>query len=317
MKDAYYFPHDAGARNDPEMIRLKRIKGFEGIGIYWHIVEMLREANEDGYKIKCLRMEDIAYDGHFDVDMFSVLTEDVGLLKTDGEWFWSSSLIRRMKPLDEKRRLLSEAGKRGGRPPKEREVKATLSKNESQVKATPKGRPKPAESNKKRVEERRREEKGSGSAHAGSNNDIDTKGGDTAKNPNKIQEVNMSRESLKTQTRVLGDILYKHFDHMGQHWCDDISSKFRLEFGEKLNLEALFTEIGVNYENNEDKCRPGREYSHIRSWCRNAVAKGEFLLNPEEGKPKSRAHMGNHERNKAAIEKGVARVKSKYLAGEA
>jgi hypothetical protein len=149
-KDAFYFPHDAGARNDLKIVRLRRKYDHQGVGIYWCIIELLREANEDGYRIRCSQQEDIAYDLRFDIAIFEdLITDDPenSLLVSDGEWFWSESLIRRMTPLDEKRRKLSEAGKKGGRPRKKARLKPGL----SQVKANRK----PTESKESRVEESR------------------------------------------------------------------------------------------------------------------------------------------------------------------
>lgn len=42
---AYYFKHDDNARRDPKLIKLRRIKGMKGIGIYWCLIEILHEQN--------------------------------------------------------------------------------------------------------------------------------------------------------------------------------------------------------------------------------------------------------------------------------
>lgn len=44
MKNTYYFKHDYNARNDEKLIKLLKDLGFEGIGIYWCLVEMLYES---------------------------------------------------------------------------------------------------------------------------------------------------------------------------------------------------------------------------------------------------------------------------------
>src|SRR3990167_2639185 len=40
---AYYFKHDDNARRDPKLIKLRRVKGMKGIGIYWCLIEILHE----------------------------------------------------------------------------------------------------------------------------------------------------------------------------------------------------------------------------------------------------------------------------------
>ena len=43
MKDAYYFSHDSNARNDQRLIKIRMKYGMEGYGIYFGIIEILRE----------------------------------------------------------------------------------------------------------------------------------------------------------------------------------------------------------------------------------------------------------------------------------
>ena len=46
-KDAYYFSHDSNAHTDPRILKLRMALGWEGYGIYWAIIENLR--NQSGY----------------------------------------------------------------------------------------------------------------------------------------------------------------------------------------------------------------------------------------------------------------------------
>lgn len=150
-KDAYWFPHDSNAREDKKMKRLRRLRGYEGVGIFWCVVEMLREENAAGYKLELSSIEDIAFQ-NFDESVFDDFF-DIGLLDKDDEFFWSDSLVRRMRPFDEKRRKLSAAGKRGGRPLK----KGGFNQDKGRIKGgkrEAKARPKPAESKERRGEER-------------------------------------------------------------------------------------------------------------------------------------------------------------------
>lgn len=60
-----YFRHDYSARNDTKLIRIKRKYGFEGIGIYWCLVEMLYENKGE---ITLDDLEDFCYDKGCDVE---------------------------------------------------------------------------------------------------------------------------------------------------------------------------------------------------------------------------------------------------------
>jgi len=51
-KDAYYFPHFSNARNDRKILRLRRELGTEGYGIYFMILEILRDSSDYKYPIE-------------------------------------------------------------------------------------------------------------------------------------------------------------------------------------------------------------------------------------------------------------------------
>ena len=112
QKDAYYFPHDSNARNDPKIVRLRRIAGLEGYGFYFCIVEMLREAN--GYKLDNAAIDDLCFDLRVDASLFQTIV-DCQLLKTNGKHFWSESLLNRMKKLEDIREKRRAAGAKGGK----------------------------------------------------------------------------------------------------------------------------------------------------------------------------------------------------------
>ena len=45
-KDAYYFSHDSNARNDQRLVKIRMKYGMEGYGIYFGIIEILREQRD-------------------------------------------------------------------------------------------------------------------------------------------------------------------------------------------------------------------------------------------------------------------------------
>ena len=68
MKDAYYFSHDSNARNDQRIIKLRRKLGAEGYGIYFMLIEILRD--QVGYRLGLDDdiLENISYDLRVDME---------------------------------------------------------------------------------------------------------------------------------------------------------------------------------------------------------------------------------------------------------
>ena len=114
MKDAYYFPHDANAHSDPKVLSLRVKHGWEGYGMYWAIVESLRDCTDYELPIDAIDGLCLRYGVANGVLMalFDTLY-GVGLLSHNDTHFWSDSLKRRMTKLDASRKRMSDAGKRG------------------------------------------------------------------------------------------------------------------------------------------------------------------------------------------------------------
>jgi len=113
QKDAYYFSHDSNARNDQKMMALRSVKGMKGYGIFFGIIEIMREAN--AYRIP-LNVQSIAYDlreSQEDVEDV-IFNYDLFKITDDGKFFHSESLLRRMQHLDRTRVERRKAGKKGG-----------------------------------------------------------------------------------------------------------------------------------------------------------------------------------------------------------
>lgn len=111
LKDSYYFSHDSNARNDKNIIKLRRKIGLEGYGIYWCIIEILREEANHRMQLSCI--DDIAFQIGATAEQVNDVIKSYGLFKIDGEIFYSESLIRRMNLYNETKSKLSEAGKKG------------------------------------------------------------------------------------------------------------------------------------------------------------------------------------------------------------
>jgi len=111
-KEAYYFPHDSNARNDNRIIAVRMKYGAEGYGIYFMIIEKMRECAD----YKCVKDYNvIAFDLRVDASIVKSIVEDFGLFvfTDDGKYIYSESLLQRMNPLDELRKKRSDAGKSG------------------------------------------------------------------------------------------------------------------------------------------------------------------------------------------------------------
>ena len=110
-KDAYYFSHDANARNDLKMVKLRRALGLEGYGIFWAIIEILRET--EGYILEQITISDISFELKVDPDKVKSVINDFGLFKKKGTKFYSARLSYSMQLYNDKKSVLSDAGRKG------------------------------------------------------------------------------------------------------------------------------------------------------------------------------------------------------------
>lgn len=118
-KEAYYFSHDANARYDPKILAMRSVYGAAGYGWYWMIIEILREQTDfkleiNKYTWNALAMQ-MQCNADADADAIKKFVEDCinefKLLKSDGKFIWSESLIRRMKKMSEKSEKARKAAK--------------------------------------------------------------------------------------------------------------------------------------------------------------------------------------------------------------
>lgn len=108
-----YFPHDQNARNDPALISLRRVYGWQGYGIYFAIIEILHE--QDGY-IQEESLDDIGYSLNIEPELFNnvitMLLQNNKLVITDGK-ISSKRVLENLKIANEKKEKRSKAGKKG------------------------------------------------------------------------------------------------------------------------------------------------------------------------------------------------------------
>lgn len=99
-----YFPHDSNARNSEKMVELRMKHGAAGYGVYFMLIERLREAADYSCVVN---YNSIAFDLRVSAELIKSVLRDFSLFaffQTDeGERFYSESLRQRMKPMDEMR----------------------------------------------------------------------------------------------------------------------------------------------------------------------------------------------------------------------
>ena len=103
-KDTYYFSHDSNARNDPKILDMISNYGIISYAWYWVLVEMMREQKD--FKLKLCKCNAFAMPLQCDQETVEKFVYDCinefELFDSDEEFFWSNSLIYRMKKVVEK-----------------------------------------------------------------------------------------------------------------------------------------------------------------------------------------------------------------------
>lgn len=135
MKDSFWFRHDSNAHEDLKLVRIKRIHTHWGIGIFWEVIEVLRNQNNYKYSINesdlqflcedIIRCNDFARFKSWLNDCFDMKPEPI--FQKDKNSFWSESLITRMRKW--------ESCKDNGSKPKKKEKKANSKPIKSELKA--------------------------------------------------------------------------------------------------------------------------------------------------------------------------------------
>lgn len=131
-----YFPHDSNARNSDKLIPLRIKKGTEGYGVYFMILERLRE-EPDYTSIKDYNT--LAFDFRVGSDLVKSVVEEFGLFQftEDGKRFYSEGFTARMQKKDEKSNKAREsARKRWGNKQTHSEKDANALQTQSEIDAS-------------------------------------------------------------------------------------------------------------------------------------------------------------------------------------
>jgi hypothetical protein len=102
-KDAYYFSHDANAQDDPKCMILIDQMGMEGYGIYWALIEKLR--NEKDYKLPISVIGSLAKRWSTSKEKVATVVKKYSLFELENDLFFSLRLVRSMNEKSEKARI--------------------------------------------------------------------------------------------------------------------------------------------------------------------------------------------------------------------
>jgi hypothetical protein len=101
MKDAFYFPHDYDSRNDEKIVRMLRVHGWTGYGLYWAVIEKIYGA---GGQLN-VDYETLAFDLRVEMKMVESLIGEFELFYIKANKIRSHSVDRRLKKRHEKTEL--------------------------------------------------------------------------------------------------------------------------------------------------------------------------------------------------------------------
>lgn len=116
MKKTYYFQHDFEAISDPKIQFIISRFQATGYGLWWRIVEMLHQDENNRLPLKDYLF--IAIGGQmttnekFVKEFIDSCINDVQLLQSDGEYFWSERVIKNVGRMNEVKEKRSQAGKK-------------------------------------------------------------------------------------------------------------------------------------------------------------------------------------------------------------
>ena len=107
-----YIPHPSNARLAGGLLRLRIDDGAAGYGVYWMILELMRDAPD--YKVTSSPKALAFAINEPDVDLVSRIVSDLALFDQDSEGrLYSPWLNEQLSAYDDKKRKLQEAGRRG------------------------------------------------------------------------------------------------------------------------------------------------------------------------------------------------------------
>ncbi len=99
-KDAYYFPHYSNARNDQKIMKLRRVLGMEGYGIFFCLLEILRD--QTNFKLPLGSLPELEFEFRVSKEKILSVINDYDLFTIDENNFFSPKLVLYLQPYIEK-----------------------------------------------------------------------------------------------------------------------------------------------------------------------------------------------------------------------
>lgn len=93
-------------------MKLIEKEGMRGLGIYWILIEFLRQQSD--YKGSLVVLKTLARKARVSVPTIERVIRDYELFRVEDTMFLSPGLVKRMEPLEARREANKESGRRGG-----------------------------------------------------------------------------------------------------------------------------------------------------------------------------------------------------------
>lgn len=120
-KETCYFSHDANAKDDFKIMLLIEELGLEGYGIFWILIETLREQQNYKYPLRLLSV--LARKYNTTLAKLEVVVRNYHLFVIEDDcFFYSSSLNRRMQKMEEVREQRVLSAKIGAQKRKQKQL---------------------------------------------------------------------------------------------------------------------------------------------------------------------------------------------------
>ena len=130
MKKTYYFQHDFEAISDPKIQYLIAKFGGTGYALWWRIVEMLHQ--DENNKLPLREYVYLSIDNQLHLkdgtskEFINICIDiELQLLQTDGEYFWSERVLKNVGKMQELKEKRSSAGKKSAEKRTENQQVAT------------------------------------------------------------------------------------------------------------------------------------------------------------------------------------------------
>ena len=117
MNDSFWFKHDANARHDPKIMKIRRETGAVAKAVYWDLIEMLRSAG--GRMLIREAIDEVVDENRLEDDSIpEYVIMSSGLFEREGGEFWSERLSEDIEYARGRAAKNRENGAKGGRPKK-------------------------------------------------------------------------------------------------------------------------------------------------------------------------------------------------------